>query len=497
MPMTADQARKLLPSPNSEHRSDAHEKGGALVTRQIVVPFEGEGSGVGELTWGQREIWPAMQDQRSSFSIGGVLSLPPGRTADDVAADLRFIMGRHASLRTRLRFAADGHVQQVVARSGAALLEVADAGDADPAEIAAALHRRYDAKVFDYIHEWPIRWAVIVSRGAATHLVSVICHIAADGMGVLAILNDLARKDPATGLAAGPVTTLQPLALANLQGAPAARRRSAAALRYSEFLLRAIPARRFAGPTGERQPRYRQAYYDSPASHLAIQAIAARTGASTSTVLLACWAVALARVTGSNPTVVQVVVNNRFRRGFAEVVSPLCHVNLCAIDVADITVDEAVARTWRSALSAYKYAYYDPRERAELITKISQERGEEIDVNCLVNDRRMHDRQEPEGPPPPPGDVRAALPQSALSWGYEKDQPGERCFLHINNVPGTVQCELLADTHYVSPADMEACLRELEAVAVEAALDPAARTGVQATLRASPGRGALRGRTWS
>jgi hypothetical protein len=55
------------------------------------------------------------------------------------------------------------------------------------------------------------------------------------------------------------------------------------------------------------------------------------------------------------------VVNNRFRRGFAEMVSPLCHASLCVIDVADITVDEAFARAWRSALSAYKYAYITTR----------------------------------------------------------------------------------------------------------------------------------------
>ena len=77
-----------------------------------------------------------------------------------------------------------------------------------------------------------------------------------------------------------------------------------------------------------------------------------------------------------------------------------------------------------------------------------------------MNDRRMHGGQEPDGQPPLPEDVRAALPQSELSWGYKRDQPGERCFLHINNVPRTVQYELLTDTHYVSPAHMEACLRK-------------------------------------
>jgi Condensation domain len=449
------------------------------MTRQIVVPFEGEGSGVGELTWGQQDMWLGMRRQRSSFPIGGWLPLPRGTTADDVAADLRFVMSRHQSLRTRFPFGPDGCLQQVAASSGEALLEVADAGDAEPAELAAALHRRYDERIFDYAGEWPIRWAVVVSRGAATHLVSVICHLAADGMGVLAMLDDLASRDPVTGLARGPAREMQPLDLARRQRGPAALRQSQAGLRHWERLLRVIPARRFADSADQRQPRYWQAFYDSPASYLAFQVIAARTGVNTATVLLAAWAVALARVTGSNPVAFQVMADNRFRPGFAGMVSPLCHGGLCVIDVADIAVDEAVARAWRSAMSAYKYAYYDPLQLAELVTRVSQQRGEEIDINCSVNDRRMQSRQEPGGRPPEPGQVRAALPRSALSWGYKQDHPGENCYLHINNVPDTVRYELGADTRYVSPADMEACLRAIEAVAVEAALNPAARTGVR------------------
>jgi hypothetical protein len=445
------------------------------MTEQIVVPFEGDGCGVGELTWGQQEIWPVLRRERSSFSVGGWLALPPGRTVADVAADLRFVMSRHSSLRTRLRFAADGRPQQVAAGSGEALLEVVDAGDADPAQIAAAVHRRHDKKVFDCVSEWPIRWAVIVRRGAATHLVSLISHLAADGAGVMAMLDDLASRDPVTGLAAGPVTAIQPLELARRQATPAAKRQSEAALRHWERLLRMVPARRFPGPADQRRPRYWQAYYDSPASFLAVQAVAARTRVGTSVVLLAAYAVAQARLTSSNPAAVQVVVDNRFRPGFAAVVSQLCQFSLCVIDVADITFDEAVERANRAATSVYKNAYCDPLRRAELVTRIGRERGEAIDISgCFVNDRRMQYRREPGDQPPDPPQVRAARPFSALTWGYQTDDPGEKCYLHINGVPDSIQFELLADTHYLSPATMEAFLREIEAVTVEAALNLAA-----------------------
>jgi hypothetical protein len=208
--------------------------------------------------------------------------------------------------------------------------------------------------------------------------------------------------------------------------------------------------------------------------------VAARTGVSTSTVLLAAFAVMMSRLTGGQPAVVQVVVSNRFRPGFAASVSPVNQTGLCVIDVADVTFDEVVARAWKATVAAYKFAYYDPRGREELIASVSAERGETVDVGCFLNDRRIASRSEPDAAQPPPGRqaLRSALRRSELSWGFRRDRPTGRCFLLIDDVPDMVFYEMVADTDYVSPADMEACLRGMEDVTVTAALDPAARTGV-------------------
>ena len=88
------------------------------MTDTVIVRFEGDGSGVAELSWGQHEIWQVMADKGDSLPIGGVRALPPGQTVADVAAGLRFVMGRHQSLRTRLRLAAGRAPQQVVHASG-------------------------------------------------------------------------------------------------------------------------------------------------------------------------------------------------------------------------------------------------------------------------------------------------------------------------------------------------------------------------------------------
>jgi hypothetical protein len=439
------------------------------MSEQVLVPFEGGDSGTAGLTWGQWDMLPKMRLHNCSFSISGYQSLPAGATVEDVAADLRFLVCRYAALRTRLSYTADGTPQQVAAAAGEMVMEVVDAGDADPEQVAAELHRRYDAYVFDEAREWPVRWAAVTSHGAATHEVWAISHLVADGPSMVLMLDDLASRDGVTGAAAGPVTSLQPIELARWQASPDGKRKSAAALRRWERLLREIPARRFPG-SNPKEPPYWELGYSSPASHLASLLLAARTGTSTTTVMLAGFAIALSRVTGISPAVVQVVMNNRFRRELAGTVSPLALPVPVVIDV-DGEFDEVTRRAWRRAIGAYQLSYYDPRDRDELIARVGRERGEEVDIDCYVNDRRVL-MGEPDGELPTAAQVREALERSELTWGWRKDIPGNRMFLHVMGVPDTADFSLSADTRYVSPAGMEAFVRELETVLAGAALKP-------------------------
>jgi hypothetical protein len=54
--------------------------------------------------------------------------------------------------------------------------------------------------------------------------------------------------------------------------------------------------------------------------------------------------------------------------------------------------------------------------------------------------------------------------------------------LVINDVPGRPDFEMRADTRSVPPATIAGCLRGLESVAVEAALDRAAATHIRPQL---------------
>jgi hypothetical protein len=452
----------------------AHGGVAAGSTERVLVRFEGEGAGVGELTWGQRELWQTMQEQHTWLPIGGVLRLPPGTTMDGAAADLRFVMSRYQSMRTRLRFDPDGP-RQVVSGSGEIELEVVDAADgADPAEVARDVWVRNWNKDYDFASEWPIRMAVIRHRGVLSRRVWMMCHLVTDGTGGRVILQELTDRGNS-----GSEAALTPLEQARWQSSPAGQRQCASALRHWEKVLRGAPARRFPPPADRPSPRYWQARLDSPAMLLAVRAISARTGVESPSVLLALFAVALARTTGINPVVTQLAVSNRFRPGLARTVSPIVQNGLCVIDVADTTVDEVVTVARRRAIAAYKHAYYDPYRRDELIARIGRERGEVVDLDCFFNDRRLKPRDE-TGPPATPEQIRAAVPDSRFKWTHKQDEVGfDGLNINIEDVPDTMQITMPADTHRVSPADMEACLRGIEEVAVPTALDPATRTGIR------------------
>jgi hypothetical protein len=442
---------------------------------RILVRFEGDDSGVGELTWGQRDIWEGMRRLGSSLGVGGVVPLASGTEVQDVADMLRFLVSRHQSLRTCLRFTSEDEPRQVVSGSGEVPLDIVDADDGDdPAEVAQAQWNRYYETEFDYQREWPIRTAVVRHHGRPTHLVALCCHLATDGFGAEVLRADLARREAGS---VPPVTARQPLEQARWQQSPVGRRHSEATLRHWAEVLRTVPARRFpepaqpSEPSEPSEPRFREVNFVSPATHLAALLVARRTEVGSTPVLLAALSVALAQVTRINPVFSQLVVNNRFRPGLAEAVSPLCGAGFCAIDGTAPDFGLVVTRTWQAMLRAGKHAYYDPDRMWELIARIGRERGEPIDRACIFNDRRAPDREEHR--PVTAADVLAARPRSTLRWVRPLNPASEAFFFYVNDVADTVDILLSVDTHRISAETVENFLHRMEGVLVEAALQPA------------------------
>lgn len=420
-----------------------------------------------------------MRRQQTMMPLPLIEPLAPGTTLDDVADWLRYVVGRHQALRTRLRLRPDEPPQQVLHGSGEMAIDLVEAGGEDPFEVAQRQlewRDRYIEVDYDVEREWPLFVAVILKDDVPVCQLVTICHLVMDASGGVALGADLAGRKP--GGAAAPITATQPLEQATWQQSPEGQRLNRITLRRWEGALRQLPARRFPVPVDRGEPRHWRLHFASPAAHLAIQIIRDRTGASAAHVILTMFLIALARVTGVNPSATRVAVNNRFRRGLAGSVSIVTQYSLCAVDVADVTFDEALARLRRRVLGTLKDAYYDPLRLDELAERIGRDRGEEMDIQCYYNDRRLSD--DPGLPPdtvPEPVQVRAALALTTLT-NEPLSRGSERLFAAVEDEPGTYHLLLEADTHHLSQEAMAACARATERVVVDAALNPTALTGV-------------------
>ena len=206
-------------------------------------------------------------------------------------------------------------------------------------------------------------------------------------------------------------------------------------------------------------------------------AIAKRTGTDPSRVTLAVIATAIGRATGVQPLTIKVMVNNRFRPGLADVIAPIAQNSVVTFDVTDTTVDEVVARARGASLTAGMRAYYDPDELREVTARLDAERGYPATVTCRVNDQRaMIMRAEAAAGPGEvtPEQVARRLAETSLTWLGRRDNMHEQANILVENRPDVVSLHMMWDRWCLTDEQVEALLRGVEEVALEAAFDPAA-----------------------
>jgi len=441
--------------------------------QQVMVDFQGDGVGEGELSWGQKEYWSTAVAEKTWGPLGGIKPLPAGTTVEQIADELRYLMSRYPPLRTRLRFEADGRPRQIVHGSGQIALEVVDAGESDPQATADAVDERFRRTDLDFTAEWPIRMAVVCRDGQPTHMVVLSSHLALDAAGAMVMMEEVAARRST------PAPVMQPLAQVAWQQSAAGRRQNASALRYWESVLRTVEPRTTVARYDSKLPRYWHGRFTSPTLLRALNATAERSGLGTSTVLLTVFAVALNRITGANPVVVRTIVSNRFRPGLSEVVCILTQSGLCVLDVADVPFDEALQRVRRSEFSALKHAYFDPEDLSRLRDRISRERGVDLDIAFHYNDRRTSAGPQDDQPQrdQPQGDRPDAAPRQlpdarglpgTFEWVLGRDAPAyQPLFVHIDDTAEAIQITLHIDTRSFSREDAEALMRGMEELATD------------------------------
>lgn len=453
---------------------------------RMAVKFTGAQAGTGPLTWGQKAMLQDMRDSGNQFTMAGMTDLPEGATVADAAARLRNTMGRHAALRMRLATDRSGRPCQDVAASGQTSLDILTlSDDVDRTVVERYVYDLMDTwqlTLFDFRHDWPLRMAVVRHRGECLYLVWLLSHLAVDGGGHMLLLGDF-RPDGLEGRSASDQPCTQILDVAASEQTPQLRQLSSRAMRYWESQLRHIRPQTFGGaaPLDRVGKLHWQVRFSSPAAHLAMLAIARRTGIDAARVTLAIIATSIGRVTGINPLTTKVTVNNRFRPGLADVIAPISQISVVTIDLAGSSIDEVVARTRGASLTAGMRAYYDPDDLAEVITRLDAERGYPARVTCRVNDQRamvMREQEAKDIGEVTEEQVRQRLPETALTWLGRKPNMYEQVNILVENRPDVVSLHMMWDLSCLTSGQVEAILRGVEEIAVEAAFDPSAKTKV-------------------
>ncbi|WP_327003722.1 condensation domain-containing protein [Dactylosporangium sp. NBC_01737] len=416
------------------------------VAGRRTVSFAGEGSGEGELSWGQLDVWLKMRRLGRTFAMGGARPLPPRTTVEDVAGELAYLMGRYQSMRTRfVPTTGDDPPRQVVHDHGTIDLELIPAGQ-DAEDVA----RRYRTTPFDYAAEWPVRMGAVVDGDRCTHVVLVMSHLVFDGAGAVVMMAETAARTTA------PVRGIAPLEQARQQAQPAAQRHNAAALRHWETRLRQIPVPVVPPSRDVRSPRYHHGVFRSTALPAALSAAAREHGTDTAAVLLAVFAMAFAEVTGVLVLPLRLMASNRFRAELDGSVCPVSQNGLCVLDTTGAFGD-VVRRARGAAMAAYKHAYYDRRALEARVAAVVADRGPGVDLDVNFNDRRFGGSLRPI--PLPAG------ADSEFTWVSAHDDPQSGFFLSVDGSDEVLEMTLYVDSHFLAPDDAAAVLHAMETVA--------------------------------
>ncbi|GAA5787517.1 amino acid adenylation domain-containing protein [Chitiniphilus shinanonensis] len=326
------------------------------------------------LSHAQERQWFLRQLDRqgTAYHLSGVLRLSGALDAAPLQAAFDDLIARHEALRSVFRQDADGNVAQYVQPPEPLALALIDLADAPAgqrrARADAAIQAQHD-QPFD-LTRGPLLRAALIRLDAAEHLLAVtVHHIAADGVSMQVMLDQLAERYLAHQAHAGGVA-LAPLAPLALQYADFAAWQR-------DWLASGVAARQLdwwrgqlCDRSGDEQPvlalatdhpRRPQAGYRAARHGIAVPApllaalrrTAQAEGATLFMVLLAAWQALLHRHTGQRDLRIGVPVANRHHPGLAGLIGFFVNTQVLRAEVhGRMPLAELLAQVRHTALGA-------------------------------------------------------------------------------------------------------------------------------------------------
>ncbi|MBV9821509.1 MAG: condensation protein [Actinobacteria bacterium] len=451
-----------------------------LTENRLVVPFAGTRTGRAPLTWGEKALLQDQKETGLALNATGAQNLAPGTTVESAAARLGKLMSAQPALRVRLGTDEDGSLYQEVHPGGEVAVEVMDfADDDDPYEVAAFTEGLWQQWLIQPIHhfdDWPARMGIVRHRGRALYQILSFNHLVIDGTSMRYLMPEMGVGELPAG--AGTTNPLDILQLAEYENSEAGQKISRRAMRFWESHLRDIPPRTFGEPIypdGRLGKRYWHGRFASPAAYQAVLAIAQRTGADVSRAMFAVLSVALGRAMGLDRLRAKVILSNRYRPGFAEVIASLALNGIVSIDLTDATVDQVMARGRQALLASGMNSYYDPDHLNELMARLDAERGYRAEVTLRMNDRRRTTQkwteEEVRARRVTPADIQSRLGETFFSWDGTLETCHDDAFVTIEDYRSTFHLQLIFNMACFTDKQIEDFVYGVEQVAIEAAFD--------------------------
>ncbi len=438
--------------------------------QDVVVRYRADApEAEGPLTLGQDNMIRCLRhDEPSHMNKQATWTVPPAAGLPLALAALRTLAERHAALRTVFPGPADRQPerQRVRAEGEFTVTLLALAEDEDPDRVAERFCWDGRRQAFDLAEEFPLRFALLTRNDVPVLVAVVICHAQLDGVATGLLFQEWLTLAAGGTLPAPTAPT--PIEVAEQEQSHSGQRRTRAALRHWEHILADQPSAVFAddriGPNDTLLPTLG---VRSTAGAEALARAAARTGASNSAVLLACYA-ALAAHRADRGTVVMAALSaNRHRPGLAEHIGTLAQDALLAVDTDCPDLDTLIGRTQAQALSGYWHATFDAERIWQLIEDVAHRRGSRFARHVVVNDLSAT----------VPDSVAAARPEPPtepdLAW-YPAEPTPTRLMLNIWRTTGCLEFTL--HTH---PDVLDREETELFAHALLGLLDLAGRRAVR------------------
>lgn len=342
------------------------------------------------LAWGQENYWYVrFLRTEGSSKIATSWAVPPGVSPERTVAVVQRLIHRHESLRTTFPLAEHGRPVQRVHPPRPVDVPFLPLDDGVSLRDMTS---RYAAAPMDPETAWPVRFALVTSRGRPYRLIVVLNHIAADGAGVEALWRDFVALLGGTPEAGQDDPARTPSEQARIESGASLREHRRRGLTYLEGCFAQAPRALFPAfrPMAEAAAEdgkdlYHKAALRSLHLHASAERLARRHRTLPSLVYATAYAVLLRSVSGHDRMVLMSSFANRPPE-LEPVVGCFFQRSPLRVDLSGALTTSAAARAVKlSMLDAWEHAHHSYFDMREAKARVEQRRGHPVRLGVGYN----------------------------------------------------------------------------------------------------------------